>query len=234
LIADNVFIVAEIGVNHGGNIIQAKRLVRAAKLAGANSVKFQLFSCFKHLKKYEFKKEQWMGLFAHCRLNKIDHFVTPFDRDAVRFLDRQGQTIWKIPSNSSVVNNPQLLEQIAKTKNRLLTIISTGISDDNDIQRLIGFFGDKKVVLLHCVSKYPCPIEELNLERIKHLKETFGLPVGFSDHSISVTAPFEAVKMGASIVEKHLTLNRNGGGPDDSSSLEPYEFKRMVEYIRRG
>ena len=234
MIADNVFIVAEIGVNHGGNIIQAKRLVRAAKLAGANSVKFQLFSCFKHLKKYEFKKEQWMGLFAHCRLNKIDHFVTPFDRDAVRFLDRQGQTIWKIPSNSSVVNNPQLLEQIAKTKNRLLTIISTGISDDNDIQRLIGFFGDKKVVLLHCVSKYPCPIEELNLERIKHLKETFGLPVGFSDHSISVTAPLEAVKMGASIVEKHLTLDRNADGPDHSSSLEPHQFKAMVEYIRRG
>jgi sialic acid synthase SpsE len=229
-----VFIVAEIGIAHGGNIIQAKRLVNAAKLAGANSVKFQLFSCFAHLKPYEFKKEQWVELFAFCRERRMDFFVTPFDREAVKFLDRQGQTTWKIPSNPVVVNNPQLLEQIAKTKNRKLTIISTGISEDNDIQRVLNFFDDKDVVIMHCVSKYPCPIKELNLERIKHLKKKFGHPVGFSDHSISITAPLEAVKLGAEVIEKHLTLNRNGGGPDDSSSLEPHQFKRVVEYIRRG
>jgi len=227
-------IVFEAGINHNGSIIHAKRLVNAAKLAGADAVKFQMFRCFKHLRKYEFKKEQWIELFAHCRLRRIEFFVTPFDKDAVAFLDRQGQTIWKIPSNPSVINNPQLLEQIAKTKNRKLTIISTGISDDEEIQRLLGFFSDKKVVLLHCVSKYPCPIKELNLERVKHLKEKFNLPVGFSDHSISITAPLEAVKMGSQIIEKHGTLNRNADGPDHSSSLEPHQFKAMVEYIRRG
>ena len=228
------FIVAEIGIAHEGNIINAKRLVNAAKLAGASSVKFQMFNCFDHLKRYEFKKEQWIELFAFCRERRMEFFVTPFDSNAVRFLDRQGQIVWKIPSNPAVVNNIQLIEQIAKTKNRKLTIISTGISDDDEIQWLIDCFADKKVVLLHCISRYPCPIKKLNLERIKYLKEKFNLPVGFSDHSISVTAPLEAVKRGASIIEKHLTLNRNGGGPDDSSSLEPHQFKRMVEYIRRG
>jgi sialic acid synthase SpsE len=230
----DVFIVAEAGINHNGNIIQAKRLVNAAKVAGADSVKFQLFSSFPHLRRYEFKKEQWIELFVHCRQSRMAFFVTPFDKEAVKFLDRQGQTIWKIPSNPAVVNNPQLLEQIAKTKNRKLTIISTGISDDNDIQRVLNFFDDKKVVLLHCVSKYPCPIKELNLDRIKHLKETFNVPVGFSDHSISITAPLEAVKLGASVIEKHLTMSRSAEGPDHQASLEPHDFKRMVEYIRRG
>lgn len=228
------FVIAEAGINHNGNIIEAKRLVDAAKKAGADSVKFQMFNCFDKLRHLEFKKEQWVELFAFCRQRRIDFFVTPFDSDAVRFLDRQGQAIWKIPSNPAVVNNPKLLEQIAKTRNRKLTIISTGISDDEDVQRLLGFFDDKKVVVMHCVTKYPCPIKQLNLSRIQHLKEKFGHPVGFSDHSISITAPYEAVKLGAEVIEKHLTLNRKAKGYDHKASLEPHEFKRMVEYIRRG
>ena len=86
---------------------------------------------------------------------------------------------------------------------------------------------------MHCVSKYPCPIKELNLDRIKHLKEKFNLPVGFSDHSISINAPYMAVRLGASVIEKNLTLDRNAEGPDHRASLEPHEFKRMVEYVRR-
>lgn len=224
------FIVAEIGINHEGDIEVAKQLIDASREAGADAVKFQVFWCFPHLPR--FAKGQWMHLFAYCSTKKMPWFATPFDRDAVEFLNSQRMGTWKIPSNPHVVNNALMLEAISKAEHRKVSIISTGVSDEKEIEWVLQFLGDRSYILLHCVSEYPTSEKNLNLSRIQILQKRFGCPVGFSDHSLSVTAPLEAVKLGACVIEKHITLDRNMDGPDHKASLLPGEFKQMVDNIR--
>ena len=226
------FIVAEIGLNHNGRLATAQYLVYCAFYAGADACKFQVYWSIEDCKKYNFTKPQWTELFTLCECLGIEWFCTPFDIEAVRWLDKIGMRRWKLPSNKIVLNNEYLLKEIARARNRKHTIISTGISTDFQIKELTRILGNKNYSLLHCVSKYPTPENELNLYRIPYLKEMFRCPVGFSDHSISTTAPLEAVKLGAEIIEKHITLNRNMRGPDHCASLVPKEFKEMVNSIR--
>jgi N,N'-diacetyllegionaminate synthase len=228
-----VFIVAEVGLNHNGKLRTAKKLVDVAVDAGADAVKFQTYWSIKGFEHLNFTKPQWGKLFRYCESVEIKWFSTPFDLEAVEFLDSWGMDTWKIPSNNIVLNNKQLLGLIKQAKSREHTIISTGASNFIRIGELIEMFGDKKVSILHCVSKYPCPIKDLNLRRIARLKSGFNLPVGFSDHSLGVfAAPITAIEMGAEIIEKHITLSRKAKGPDHKASLEPHELKTMVQWIR--
>ena len=229
---NRTFIVAEIGLNHNGDIKTAKNLIHFANLAGVDACKFQVYWSIPSCKKYNFTKRQWRDLFVLCEGWGMEWFATPFDLEAVKWLDKMEMCRWKLPSNKIVLEDNDLLNEIAKAKNRQSTIISTGISGNKQIKKLIDLFNDKPYALLHCVSKYPTPEHILNLGRIKYLKGIFNCPVGFSDHSTSTTAPLAAVKLGAEIIEKHLTLNRNMEGPDHVASLEPHEFAKMVKNIR--
>jgi len=229
---NKTFIVSEIGLNHNGSHKKARELIHASFVAGADACKFQVYWSIKSCERYNFTKNQWIKLFALCEEYEMEWFCTPFDIEAVRWLDQMGMRRWKLPSNKIVLDNEYLLKEIARARNRRHTIISTGISNDVKIKELIRILGNRDTALLHCVSKYPTPEDELNLDRIVYLKEMFRCPVGFSDHSISTSAPLEAVKLGAEIIEKHITLNRNMRGPDHRASLQPNEFKQMVGDIR--
>jgi len=227
------FIVAEIGLNHNGKMNTAKKLIRIAAEAGVDAVKFQTYWNIPEYRHLGFTKFQWPVIFYYCKLYDLKWFSTPFDLEAVSFLDSQGMDTWKLPSNAIVLNDPLMLNAIQNAKSRKQTIISTGISNNDKISDLISLFDDKLVTLLHCVSKYPTPIADLNLDRIKQLRERFKIPVGLSDHSLSVfTAPIRAIEYGATVIEKHITLDRNADGPDHRASLEPTELKTMVGCIR--
>ena len=224
-------IIADVGVNHQADPTLCKLMVMEAHNAGADYVKFQMFSTIPELRHLEFTPEAWQEIFRFCDIQGVKWFCTPFDIDAVWFLRSHRQSIWKIPSNPRVIENRALCNTIGYSPSRELTIISTGISGDKDILRLIGYFDDKPIVIMHCVSKYPTPEDELNLERIDALK-IYGHPVGFSDHSLSTKAPAEAVKLGATWIEKHFTLDRSMNGPDHQASMEPGEFAEMVGRVR--
>ena len=226
------FIVAEIGVNANGDLDTARKLVDVAVDAGADAVKFQTFWSIPQLNHLEFSKCEWLRLFLYCEMQGIKWFSTPFDITAVRFLDWLGMDIWKIPSNKAVLHCGKMMHAIKYAKSCKQIILSTGISTFAEIEDYILFF-NKPLTLLHCVSKYPTPIQEMNLGRIEQLQKRFNVPVGFSDHSLTVlTGPIDAVEMGATIIEKHITLDRDGIGPDHKASLEPAEFKTMVRCIR--
>ena len=163
----------------------------------------------------------------------IEWFSTPFDLQAVDFLYDLGMETWKLPSNMRVLGDPNMLDAIQYAKSRKHTIISTGISMMRDIYELTLRFNDKPVTLLHCVSKYPTPINEMNLDRIVELQKRFEVPVGLSDHSTSICCvPIDAVRLGAVMIEKHITLDRDAAGPDHLASLNPYQLKQMVRAIR--
>jgi N,N'-diacetyllegionaminate synthase len=227
------FIVAEIGLNANGNLDTARQLVDVAIDAGADAVKFQTYWSIPEFSHLGFSKCEWLRLFLYCELNKIKWFSTPFDIEAVKFLDYWGMDTWKLPSNPIVLDNRELLGAIKRATSRKQTIISTGSSNHLEIGELIELFSDHPVTILHCVSKYPTPIKDLNLDRIDQLQKLFNVPVGFSDHSLAVFAgPIGAVEKGATIIEKHITLDRNADGPDHKASIEPAELKNIIGYIR--
>ena len=226
-------IVAEAGINHNGDFHNALELIEKSIDAGADLIKFQTyFGRFPDYRHVEFNRDQWKELFHYCLLFDKQWISTPFDDAAVDFLDSLDMRIWKIPSNPAVIKNYSLLRKISKLRNCRKVLISTGISNDYDIGIVLDIFKRKNITLMHCVSKYPTPIEELNLSRIVHLHKEFGYPVGFSDHSLSIDAPLEAVKLGATVIEKHITLSHDMEGPDHKASLEPKEFQKMVSKIR--
>jgi len=226
-------IVAEIGVEHCGRMEDAVKLAQLARNAGADFVKFQMFYNFANLRQFEFSEGQWKSIFGLLSYSGIPWFCTPFDEQAVRFLSACEMTMWKIPSNPVVIHDGDLLRSIAQVRSNEQTIISTGISDDTDIEQLLKIFKFNNPTLLYCVSKYPCQVDEIYFEQMENLKK-FGVPVGFSDHTTSVVIPAAAARLGATMIEKHITLSRECGGPDACVSLEPHEFGEMVDLIRRG
>jgi len=229
-----VKIVAEIGINHNGDLDTARKLVDVAIDAGCDAVKFQTFWNIPEFAHLNFSKCEWYRLILYCELQGIEWFSTPFDLEAVRFLDELGMETWKLPSNIRVLGDQDMLDNIQYSKSRKQTIISTGISNMWDIYKLMFRFNDRPVTLLHCVSKYPTPIDEMNLFRIGELQKRFGVPVGLSDHSTSIFAvPIGALKMGAVMLEKHITLDRDAVGPDHLASLNPSQLVRMVGGIRK-
>jgi len=250
------FIIAEAGVNHNGNINLAKKLIDVAKESEANAVKFQTFrteymvsikaekapyqkettsseeSQFEMLKKLELSGSQFEELFDYANKKGIIFLSSPFDEPSADLLDELGVPAFKIASGE--ITNTPFVRYIAKKGKPI--ILSTGMSTLGEIKEAVKAIrteGIKDIVLLHCVSAYPAKIEDANLRAIQTLMKAFRLPVGFSDHTIGITVPIAAVALGAVVLEKHFTLDKNLPGPDHKASLEPQELKRMVEVVRQ-
>lgn len=247
-------IIAEAGVNHNGDIHIAKKLVDVAKECGADIVKFQTFQAnklaSKHaamanyqkenlginesqeamLKKLALREGEFAELAAYCKETGIRFLSAPFDLDSIRFLNDL-QDIWKIPSGE-ITNYPCLVE-IAKTGKDV--ILSTGMSTLEEVDAALDVLkanGAGRITLLHCTTNYPTPMKDVNLRAMVTMKTHCGCDVGYSDHTQGIEVPVAAVAMGATVIEKHFTLDRNMEGPDHKASLEPEELKAMVAAIR--
>lgn len=250
-----VKIIAEAGVNHNGDIIIAKKMIDFAKEAGADYIKFQTFipenlvskyakiaeyqkiatvsdeSQLQMLRKLVLSKNEFIELSDYCKATSIGFISTPFDLESVDFLNSFNMDFWKVPSGE-ITNLPYLVE-IAKTGK--LIILSTGMSDLDEIDAALNVLhsnGAGKITLLHCNTQYPTPIEDVNLNAMLTLKDRYKCDVGYSDHTLGIEVPIAAVALGATVIEKHFTLDRNMEGPDHKASLEPNEFKSMVSAIR--
>ncbi|MGI6732423.1 MAG: N-acetylneuraminate synthase [Anaerovoracaceae bacterium] len=251
----SVFVIAEAGVNHNGSLELAKKLVDAAKDAGADCVKFQTFisknivsknavkaeyqkqqtepeeSQHDMLKKLELSFNEFVKLNDYCKSKDIEFMSTAFDFDSIDFLDSLEMGTWKIPSGD-ITNLPYLIK-IAKLNKPV--ILSTGMSTMEDIRSAIKALkenGVAELTVLHCTTEYPTPFEDVNLNAMNTIKEEFGVKVGYSDHTKGIEVPIAAVALGATVIEKHFTLDRNMEGPDHKASLEPNELKAMVDSIR--
>tara|TARA_B100002003_G_scaffold232548_1_gene244493 strand:+ start:986 stop:1996 length:1011 start_codon:yes stop_codon:yes gene_type:complete len=253
----NAFIIAEAGVNHNGNIEIAKKLVDVAVEAGSNAVKFQTFKAEEMISKYakkaeyqyrvtdenetqfEMVKRLELDINAHkelinyCKEKDILFLSTPFDIESIELLYELGVQIFKIPSGE--ITNLPYLRKIANLNRNI--IISTGMADLEEIRNALDILlesGTPKdsITVLHCNSEYPTPFEDVNLLAMNTIKEAFNVNVGYSDHTIGIEVSIAAVVLGASVIEKHFTLNRNMEGPDHKASLEPHELKAMVKAIR--
>jgi N,N'-diacetyllegionaminate synthase len=255
---NHTIIIAEAGVNHNGSIELAKQLVDKAVEAGADYIKFQTFkaanlvtrsalqadyqmrnigsrdnSQYQMLKKLELSQEEHLELIGYCQQRGIHFFSTAFDSDSVEFLDSLHLGLWKIPSGE--ITNYPYIKQIAQKQGDV--ILSTGMSTAEDIQNAVDVllrWGKTKdqITILHCNTEYPTPFEDVNLRAMQTIKERFGTQVGYSDHTRGIEVPIAAVALGAAVIEKHFTLDRNMQGPDHKASLEPDELKAMVSAIR--
>lgn len=249
-----VLIIAEAGVNHNGDINIAKRLIDEAKKCGADIVKFQTFNPQKLASRYaamaDYQKEnlgveesqeamlskltlqpeEYVELAEYCHKVGIKFLSTPFEIESIHFLDSL-QDIWKIPSGE-ITNYPYLVE-IARTGKAV--ILSTGMSTLKEVRDSIDVLQDNgagKISLLHCTTNYPTPMKDVNLNAMLTLKQECGCEVGYSDHTKGIEVPIAAVAMGATVIEKHFTLDRGMEGPDHKASLEPDELRAMVLAIR--
>lgn len=250
-----VYIIAEAGVNHNGQLALAKQMVIEAKNAGVDAIKFQTFVAenlvtkyaekadyqklttsasetqYQMLKKLELSLNDYCELMELCRKTKIDFLSTPFDLQSIEFLERLGVSCYKIPSGE-ITNFPYLV-QIAKTHKPV--ILSTGMSTLEEVVCAVQVLkenGARDITLLHCNTHYPTPVEDVNLCAMQSLKMQCGLQVGYSDHTLGIEIPVAAVALGAQIIEKHFTLDRKMEGPDHKASLEPKELVEMVCAIR--
>ncbi len=252
--AEPIFIIAEAGSNHDGNFEQAKKLIDIAAEAKADAVKFQLFKANKIYPKncgkipgpqgkidlYDFFKKielpkKWLPLLKKYSENKgLIFIVAPFDEKSADELGKNNLDVYKIASPE--ITHLPLIRHIAKKQKPI--ILSTGFSKLGEIEEAIETIckeNNKKIILMHCVSSYPAPLKDFNLESIKTLKTIFQTPVGISDHSLSpVIIPRLAVVLGASIIEKHFTLNKKLPGPDHHYALNPKELKLMVKEARKA
>lgn len=244
------YIIAEMSANHNGNIETALRIIEEAKRAGADALKIQTYTpdtitLNSNLPDFQIKGGLWEGktlyelyewahtpwewhkpLFDHARKIGIPIFSSPFDTTAVDLLEDLNAPAYKIASFEAV--DLPLIRYVAATGKPM--IISTGMADAEEIQEAIAAAregGCKELAILHCVSGYPAPAEDYNLRTIPDMIERFGLVTGLSDHTLDNTTAISSVVLGASIIEKHFTLDRNGGGPDDSFSLEPADLAAL-------
>lgn len=249
------YIIAEAGVNHNGDFELAKKMILEGKNAGVDAVKFQTFKADNlvssnakkadyqmrstdnkesqqdMLKKLELSFHEFRLLKEYSTELNIDFISTPFDEESIDFLDALNIPFWKIPSGE-ITNLPYLLK-IARTKKPI--ILSTGMCTIEEIAEALNVFSDYKrndITLLHCNTEYPTPFQDVNLHAMKTLKDKFQVNVGYSDHTKGIEVPIAAVALGATVIEKHFTLDRNMPGPDHKASLEPGELKEMVKSIR--
>lgn len=248
-------IIAEAGVNHNGELEIAKELAREAKKCGADIVKFQTaklsslvsktakmaeyqkknigqeMSQREMLKKLLLSYDQFRELAAYCREIGITFLSTPFDLESIDFLEELGCDVWKIPSGE--ITNLPYLEKIGKTHKNI--ILSTGMCTMQEVEDAVNVLGKNdcgKITLLHCTTQYPTAYCDVNLNAMLTLQKKFGYDVGYSDHTQGIEVPIAAVAMGATVIEKHFTLDRNMEGPDHKASLEPQELMSMVQAIR--
>jgi N,N'-diacetyllegionaminate synthase len=250
-------IIAEAGVNHNGSLTIAKELIKAASIAGADYIKFQTFiseklvsknakqadyqkknmgtdtSQFEMLRKLELSTKDHYELVEYSKENKIAFFSTAFDMDSIDLLVTLQIPIWKIPSGE--ITNLPYLRKIGSLNKPV--ILSTGMTTLGEIEEAIEALvksGTKRdhITVLHCTTEYPAPMDEVNLKAMVTIGEAFKVKYGYSDHTEGIEIPLAAVAMGATVIEKHLTLDKNMTGPDHYASIEPDEFKKMVEGIR--
>lgn len=254
-----MYIIAEIGVNHNGNMSLAKKMILAAKKNGANAVKFQSFkaetlvtkitpkikyqrlSTSKKVSHYDLIKSLELSYKNHfilkkfCKTKKIDFISTPYDLESLKFLDRIGVKVFKVASADMV--DISLHEYLAKLKKKV--IISTGMCELSEISRVLSIYKKNKfnmrnLIMLHCTSNYPASDKSLNLKAINLLKKKFKIEIGYSDHSTDFQASVIAAAYGAKTFERHFTTSKKLPGPDQKASSDPKEFKEYVERIKRA
>ncbi len=252
-----ILIIAEAGVNHNGDLALARKLIDVAAEAGADLVKFQTFSAdrlvtrtaakadyqtmttdskesqHEMLRRLELTTEMHKELIAHCAARGIGFFSTGFDIESVDLLVELGQDRFKIPSGE--ITNLPYLRHIGRMGKPV--ILSTGMAEMDEIQAAIDALEEAgtsraNVTVLHCTTEYPTPMAEVNLRAMLSIQKAFGVEVGYSDHTRGIEVAIAAVALGASVIEKHFTLDRNLPGPDHKASLEPEELKAMVAGIR--
>jgi N,N'-diacetyllegionaminate synthase len=255
---EKVIIIAEAGVNHNGDINLAKKLIDIAADAKVDYVKFQTFKAenvvsqiakkasyqitntknieenqLQMLKKLELSHDQHNELISYCKQKNISFFSTAFDLESLAYLKDLGLTIVKIPSGE-ITNLPYLRKAAALFSE---VIISSGMSTIEDVKNALNVFLDagiakRNISILHCNTEYPTPMQDVNLHAMLSIQKEFGVRVGYSDHTLGIEVPIAAVAIGAKVIEKHFTLDRNLPGPDQLASLEPEELKAMVHAIR--
>lgn len=253
-----VIIIAEAGVNHNGSLRLAKKLVKAAAMSGADYVKFQTFKTekivsrlalkanyqlsntndnlltqFEMLKKLELSEQDHFDLIMYSKKCGIKFLSTGFDEDSVDFLDNFKLDLFKIPSGE-ITNKPYLVHIAQKRKK---VILSTGMSDLSEIKNAIDILvnnGLEKnmITVLHCNTQYPTPFMDVNLLAMNNIKENLNINIGYSDHTLGIEVPIAAVALGATVIEKHFTLDKTMNGPDHLTSLKPKELNQMVKAIR--
>lgn len=243
------YTIAEIGINHNGDLSIAKKLIDVAVVAGFDSVKFQKRNpdvCVpEHQKnvmretpwgkmtyldykyKVEFGKEEYDEIDQYCKYKNIDWSASPWDLDSLEFLSKYDIPFIKIPS--AMLTNDKLISASVKTNKKI--ILSTGMSTELEIDHAVSLLGDN-FALLHCNSTYPAPVNELNLSAIKTLKEKYNCEVGYSGHEYGLTSSSAAIYLGATIIERHITLDRTMWGTDQSSSVEPSGVIKLIKAIR--
>ena len=254
----HVLIIAEAGVNHNGSLELAKQLIDKAVEAGVDIIKFQTFKSEKlvskaakqaeyqqrnigkkdegqlaMLKKLELSQADHEELIAYCNEKGIRFFSTAFDMDSIDYLHSLNMGLWKIPSGE--ITNYPYLRKIAQYQEPV--ILSTGMCELTDIEEALNVllqFGVKKgqITILHCNTEYPTPFADVNLRAMLEIGDKFGVQIGYSDHTKGIEVPIAAVALGAMVIEKHFTLDKNMEGPDHKASLEPNELKAMVSAIR--
>jgi len=257
---NGIVVIAEIGVNHNGSIDIAKELIDVAHTSGANIVKFQTFTAqnlvsksapqaeyqknnnpsdstlsqYDMIKQYEFTKDQFKMLKEYAESLNMMFMSTPFDNDSVSLLNDIGVDIFKIGSGDC--DNIPLLKAIIKTQKPV--IISTGMTSGDDIGSIVAFMNANdyrdKYMFLHCISAYPAPDAMMNMACVANMRDNYGVPIGFSDHTTTSIASLLAVGQRASCIEKHVTLDNNMAGPDHKASLNPVDFKEFVTTVRIG
>lgn len=256
--ASHTIIIAEAGVNHNGSLDLAKQLVLKAKDAGVDYIKFQTFkasklvtksarqaeyqqrnngnqeeSQYQMLRRLELSPRDHQLLIDYCNELDIKFFSTAFDFDSIDYLHSLNLGLWKIPSGE--VTNYPFLKRIAAYNEK--TILSTGMCEMQDVRDAVqalykNGLSKENLILLHCNTEYPTPYEDVNLKAMDTLRKEFDVEVGYSDHTKGIEVPIAAVALGATVIEKHFTLDRNLPGPDHRASLEPDELKAMVRSIR--
>ena len=245
-----VFIVAEIGINHNGDLEHAKRLIDAAMLAGVDAVKFQkrtpelcvppeqqdkmretpwgYISYLDYRNRVEFGEAEYQAIDAYCKERSLTWFVSVWDEPSVDFMQSFNPVCFKIPSAS--LTDHDLLRRVRATGKPV--VLSTGMSTMQQIEDAVEVLGSEALLINHATSTYPCEPEELNLRAIVTLRERFPCPIGYSGHEVGLVPTAVAVTLGACMVERHITLDRANWGSDQAASVEPGGFQRLVKYIR--
>lgn len=253
----HTFIIAEAGVNHNGSLELAKKLIDVASEAGADAVKFQTFqaknlvsknaqkaeyqkqttdqneSQFEMIKKLELSEAMHHELIAYCQQKNIMFLSTPFDHDSIELLNKLGLEIFKIPSGE--ITNLPYLRHIGSLNKQV--ILSTGMANLGEIEAALNVLtqagtAKEKITVLHANTEYPTPMQDVNLKAMQTIGQAFDIAVGYSDHTLGIEVDVAAVALGASVIEKHFTLDKTMEGPDHKASLEPDELKAMVSAIR--
>ncbi len=253
----SIYIIAELSANHNGSLQNALDTIKAAKEIGANAIKLQTYTadtitlnskdsdfmitqgtlwdghCLYELYEKAFTPWEWhQELFAYAREIGIDIFSTPFDKSAVDFLEQFNPSAYKIASFE--ITDYELVRYVASKKKPI--IMSTGIATEEEIKDVIAICkkeNNHDIILLKCTSAYPAPLEDANLLTIPNMSKKYNTIVGFSDHTLGITAPIIATSLGAKVIEKHFILEKSIGGPDSEFSLDKNEFKQMVEEVRK-